>query len=164
MNCFSKGLEVKRRWRSVPKSSVTKYLDRRGLILARVEPVERFCMGTDMSSSGEIKISLRLMTLEKSIPNPQSGGLSHTHILMSEVLEEFEFPVCTLGQYRSAEWLHDLLDRHRLAGELILCRAGRAKSADPNAAPCRDVMFTRQGQRRPSQRVAGRCTFPIISV
>lgn len=122
MNCFSKGLEVRRRWRSVPRSSVTKYLDRRESSLVGLQPIESVDVCTYMSSSGEIKMSLRLMTLEKSILNPQ-GGRSHTHILMSEVLEEFKFAVCTLRQYRSAEWLHNLLDRHRLAGELILCRA-----------------------------------------
>lgn len=67
MNCFSKGLEVKRRWRSVPRSSVTKYLDRRGFSSARPEPVEGFGICPYMSSSGEMKMSLRLMTLEKLI-------------------------------------------------------------------------------------------------
>lgn len=160
MNCFSRGLEVKRRWRSVPRSSVTKYLDNRGVKLAGVEPVESVGMWTYMSSSGEIKMSLRLMTWKVSIrpPNHPSGP-SHTHILMSKVLEEFKFAVCTLGQYRSAEGLHDLLHCHRLAGELIFCRAVCAILADMNAARCREVIVTKRDQRRPFQRVASRCTF-----
>lgn len=83
---------------------------------------------------------------------------------MPEVLEEFEFAVCTLGKHRSAEWLHDLLNRHRLPSELILRRAVCALLASANAARCIDVGITRRVQRRPFQRVAGRCTFPSISI
>ena len=39
---------------------------------------------------------------------------------MPEVLQELQFSVCALGQDRGAERLHDLLDRHGLAGELVL--------------------------------------------
>ena len=39
------------------------------------------------------------------------------------MLEELQFSVSTLRQDRRAEGLHDLLDGHRLAGELILGRA-----------------------------------------
>jgi hypothetical protein len=36
------------------------------------------------------------------------------------MLEQLQFAVCALRQDRSAEGLHDLLDGHGLAGELIL--------------------------------------------
>jgi hypothetical protein len=45
------------------------------------------------------------------------------HILVSKMLEKLQLAVCALRQHRSAEWLHDLLDGHGLAGELILGRA-----------------------------------------
>jgi hypothetical protein len=54
MNCFSRGREVKSRCKSVPKSSVTKYI----------------------SSKGEMKISLKLIILNVSWNI--SGGI-HFH-------------------------------------------------------------------------------------
>lgn len=45
-----------------------------------------------------------------------------THIFVSKMLEQFELTVCAFGQNGRAEWLHDLLDCHRLACKLILCR------------------------------------------
>jgi hypothetical protein len=42
------------------------------------------------------------------------------HILVSKMLEQFQLAVCALRQDRSAEGLHNLLDGHGLAGELIL--------------------------------------------
>lgn len=42
---------------------------------------------------------------------------------MAEMLEQLQLTVSTLGQDRSAEWLHDLLDRHRLIGQLVSRRA-----------------------------------------
>lgn len=44
---------------------------------------------------------------------------------MAQVLKEFQLSVRALRQDRSAEWFHDLLDSHSLAGELVLCRAIR---------------------------------------
>jgi hypothetical protein len=52
-----------------------------------------------MSSSGEMKMSLKLMTCEKVrhcrglCPFP---ALSITHVLMLQVLEELQFTVCAL--------------------------------------------------------------------
>jgi hypothetical protein len=42
------------------------------------------------------------------------------------MLEKLQLAVCALGKDRSAEGLHDFLDRHGLAGELILGRAAHA--------------------------------------
>lgn len=42
---------------------------------------------------------------------------------MSEMLEQLQLSVGTLGQDRGAEGLHDLLDRDRLAGQLVSRRA-----------------------------------------
>jgi len=75
-----------------------------------------------MSSSGEMKMSLRLMTLAVSVGAPLVLERA-TNILVPEVLEELELTVCSLRQDRSAEWLHDLLHGDGLAGELILGRA-----------------------------------------
>lgn len=43
------------------------------------------------------------------------------HILVLEVLQQFQFTVSALGQDWRRERLHDLLDRHGLSGELVLC-------------------------------------------
>lgn len=45
------------------------------------------------------------------------------YILVFEVLEQLELAVCSLGEDRGAEWLHDLFDSNGLAGQLILSRA-----------------------------------------
>lgn len=42
------------------------------------------------------------------------------YILMLYVLEQLEFTICPFAEYGSAEGLHDLLDRHRSLGELVL--------------------------------------------
>ena len=55
------------------------------------------------------------------------GGLQ-SYILVPEMLEQLEFSVGSLGENGSAEGLHDLLDCHGLASELVLGRAGRALS------------------------------------
>jgi hypothetical protein len=55
-----------------------------------------------------------------SLFSVQRGVLAY--VFMPKVLQQLEFPICTLREYRSAEGLHNLLDRHRLAGELVLCR------------------------------------------
>jgi hypothetical protein len=57
MNCFSSGREVRRRWRSVPSSSVTKYLE---VMLGRGTSINTRDW-TDRSSSGEMNTSFRLM-------------------------------------------------------------------------------------------------------
>ena len=48
------------------------------------------------------------------------GG--ETDILVTEVLEQLELAVGALGQDGRAEGLHDLLDGHCLAGELVFGR------------------------------------------
>lgn len=47
---------------------------------------------------------------------------------MPQVLEQLQLAVGALRQDRSAEGLHDLLDRHGLAGELVLRRTGSPMS------------------------------------
>lgn len=70
-----------------------------------------------------MKISLRLIILVGLVTLMHGGVYGSAHILMLEVLEQFQFPIGSLCKYRSTEWLHDLLDRNRLSCELILCRA-----------------------------------------
>ena len=76
-----------------------------------------------MSSRGEMKMSLRLMTLERSVWCASKVGGFMWYILMSKMLQQLQFSVCAFREDRSAEGFHNLLDRHRLAGELILRRA-----------------------------------------
>jgi hypothetical protein len=109
-----------------------------------------------MSSSGEMKMSLRLIicgALEAATAKARVWG---AHILVPEVLEKLQLAVCTLGQDRSTEGLHDLLDGHGLAGELVLGRAA------PLSVPRRVLRaggHTRQAQRHPCRRAADPCTF-----
>lgn len=80
-------------------------------------------VGPHMSSSGEMKMSLRLMTLgHLAIILEGTSGL-WTHIFMTEVLQQLEFPVRPLRQHGGTEGFHDFLDRNRLPGQLILGRA-----------------------------------------
>lgn len=46
-----------------------------------------------------------------------------THVLVTQMLEQLQLSVGTLRQNRCAEGLHDLLDRHGLAGQLVARRA-----------------------------------------
>lgn len=73
-----------------------------------------------MSSSGDMKMSLKLMTLENSARSTSGCG-PISYIFMPQMLKKLQFSVCPLGQDRSAEGFHDLLDRHSLVRELILC-------------------------------------------
>jgi hypothetical protein len=73
-----------------------------------------------MSSRGEMKMSLKLMICPASEFAFVLCCLWVAHILVPEMLEELQFAVGALRQDRSAEGLHDLLDSHGLAGELIL--------------------------------------------
>jgi hypothetical protein len=52
----------------------------------------------------------------------------NAHILVAQMLEQLQLAVGSLGQDRSAEGLHDLLDRHRLVCELVLRRAAAASA------------------------------------
>lgn len=42
---------------------------------------------------------------------------------MPEMLKQLQLSVSALRQDWSTEWLHDLLDRYRLACQLVSCRA-----------------------------------------
>jgi hypothetical protein len=52
-----------------------------------------------------------------------SAHIYKAYVLMLEMLQQLQLTVCALREDRCAEWLHDLLYSHRLAGELIFCRA-----------------------------------------
>lgn len=56
----------------------------------------------------------------------QPGYAVGSHILMLEMLQQLQFTVSPLRQDRSAEGLHNLLNRNMLSCELILGRAGAA--------------------------------------
>jgi hypothetical protein len=76
---------------------------------------------THMSSSGEMKISLKLI-IYRAVRTELCAKCSSAHVFVSQMFEELQLSVCSLRENRSAEWLHDLLDRHGLAGKLILRR------------------------------------------
>lgn len=71
-----------------------------------------------MSSNGEMKMSLRLMTFTQSACVLR-GNCVFLYILVTEVLEKLQFSIGALGENRSAERLHDLLDSHSLPGKLV---------------------------------------------
>jgi hypothetical protein len=80
-------------------------------------------VSTYRSSRGEMKMSLREMTLIAcQYPSPCSRS-RETHILMFEVFQQLQLSVGSLGQYWGTEWLHDLLYGDILVGELIPSRA-----------------------------------------
>jgi hypothetical protein len=113
-------------------------------------------MDAYISSRGEMKISLKLMICPASEFAFFIYCLWVAHILVSEMLEELQFAVGALRQDRSAEGLHDLLDSHGLAGELILGRTALMLACNAIVAPCK---HTRQDQKLPCQRAAGQCIF-----
>lgn len=63
-------------------------------------------------------MSLSEMTCN-ALAQHKRGETRQTHILMLEMLKQLQLAVCSLGQDRSAERLHDLLNRDILAGKLI---------------------------------------------
>ena len=79
---------------------------------------------------------------------------------MLEMLEQFELSVCTLGQYWSAEGLHDILNSDILVGELIAGGAAEFESArcvgDKSRRRCRR---TKRVQKLPCQQAAGRSIY-----
>lgn len=54
---------------------------------------------------------------------------AYTHILMPDVLEKLQLAVRPLAQDGRAKGLHDLLDGHRRARELVFGRAYKTKGA-----------------------------------
>lgn len=50
------------------------------------------------------------------------------NILMSKMFQEFEFAVCSFGENRCAEGLHDLLNRDGLASQLVFGGADEPES------------------------------------
>ena len=80
---------------------------------------------TYISSSGEMKMSLKLMTCGCSADRRISSSSATAYVLMLEMLQQLQLAVCSLRQDRRAEGFHDLLHRNRLSGELVLRRAVR---------------------------------------
>ena len=76
-----------------------------------------------MSSSGEMKTSLKLMICKRGQHELVGRREGATNVLVLYVLEELEFTVGALGENGGGEGLHDLLDRDGRAGQLILRRA-----------------------------------------
>lgn len=72
-----------------------------------------------MSSSGEMKMSLRLMTCEGQYIYILLLQGMRMYIFMPQVLEQLELSVGPLGQDGRAERLHDLLDGDGLVCQLV---------------------------------------------
>ncbi len=82
---------------------------------------------------------------------------------MLQMLQKLQLSVCSLGQDRCAERLHDFLDRHGLPSELILCRA--APSLLETIAPVIiALVLTRQARRLPCRPAEGQCIYSAISM
>ena len=64
-----------------------------------------------MSSSGEMKTSLKLIIWERGQCKRTNSRERTTDVLVLYVLEELEFAVGALGEDGGGEGLHDLLDR-----------------------------------------------------
>ena len=92
---------------------------------------------TDMSSRGEMKMSLRLITYDGtsrlSEPSPDGRGCTTTYVFMSKMLEQFQLAIGPLRQHRGAEGFDDLLDGDGGAGQLIAGRAARGPKDMPSA-------------------------------
>jgi len=123
-----------------------------------------------MSSSGEMKMSLRLITccLSSALAlyrAPQYPGIAGvpTYVLMLQMLEQFQLTVCSLGQDGCAERLHDLLHRHSLPCELILRRATLPSVLMPYPM-CLSLLLTTQARRLPCPPAASPCTWTSISM
>jgi hypothetical protein len=112
-----------------------------------------------MSSNGEMKMSLRLIICPTLKSATSNCWVVDAYILVPEMLEQFQLAVCALREHGCAEGLHDLLDRHGLAGELVLGRAG-------DMSICAFILVngkhTRQGRRLPCPRAADRCIFALL--
>ena len=92
-----------------------------------------------------MKMSLRQMILMSKYPSASAqdcctlsssklfvySGARQSYVLMPQVFKQLELAVGTLRKDGSAKRLHNLLNRHRLASELILCRATRHPSTTP---------------------------------
>jgi len=87
MNCFSSGRDVNSRCRSVPSNSVTKYLQPKNVTLVPLDRRGEVEWSVHMSSSGEIKISLRLIICNKVSNSIRKKSKQHeigaTYIFMS---------------------------------------------------------------------------------
>lgn len=114
--------------------------------------------GTNMSSRGEMKMSLKLMTCGQILVESLCQRATwHTYVLVSQVLEQFQFAVGSLGEDRCAERLHNLLHRDGLVGELILGRTVQYSSERSISSHFLSIQLTRQDQKHPCQQAAGRC-------
>lgn len=84
---------------------------------------KRSACATYISSNGEMKISLKLIIWYIVRARSTCTAGYDPYVLVPQVLKQLQLAVGALREDRSAERLHDLLDRHGLAGELVLRRA-----------------------------------------
>jgi hypothetical protein len=53
------------------------------------------------------------------------------YILVCDMLQQLQLAVGSFGEYRRTEWLHDLLNRDRRTGQLVLCGTAGGLNASP---------------------------------
>lgn len=73
-------------------------------------------------------MSLKLMTFECSVLTVVEFGFA-PYVFVAQMLQKLELAVGSFRENWGAERLHDLLDCHRLAGQLIFCRTEHKLSA-----------------------------------
>ena len=80
---------------------------------------------------------------------------------MTEVLEQFQLSVGTLGEHWGAERFHDFLDCDGLTSELVFGRAvNRISVRDSDGYVC---LLTRPDRKPPYQPVVSRCTWVHVN-
>lgn len=107
-----------------------------------------------MSSSGDINMSLRLMTFPNSVRSTSCIGI-YSYILMAKMLQELQLSIGTFREYGCAKRFHDLLDSDGLTGELIFCGAG--KTISQRVTNLSKRIRTKPARRHPSPPAVSRC-------
>lgn len=155
MNCFSRGREVRRRCKSVPRSSVTVISSKCARL--RGKRIQHTDIHVLERGNEDIAETDDLLYVQRDFPRRTGDGVE-SYVFMAQVLEQLQLTVCALGQDRRAEWLHNLLDRDRRGSELILGRAVPVVSARP-VIFFSWIRLTIQARRRPCPQAADPSTW-----
>lgn len=94
INCFSNGREVNNRWRSVPKSSVTKYLEKlcSKVITKAWENLHIFQRRyEDVAQTDNLSIKLA-----QSLSHVDFWKAGRAYVFMGDVFEQLQLPICPL--------------------------------------------------------------------
>ena len=117
MNCFSRGREVRSRCKSVPSSSVTKYLHEKELSEGRRRNklhYPQIFQWRDEDIAETDDLQKQVSTVCKTTKRPTA------YVFVLDVLQQLQLSICPFTQDRCTERLHYLLDRNRGPRKLIL--------------------------------------------